>query len=64
MGKEGTIYQDQTLEGLLNLWVESKQAGCDDLCGQIWDELLFKDRQQTKIELEKLRKELEVIIGC
>lgn len=62
--KENFPYEDQTLEGLLNLWVEAKSAGMDGLSNEIWEKLVLKDKKITEDKLKKTRGELELIIGC
>jgi aspartate/methionine/tyrosine aminotransferase len=70
------IYRDHTNENLLEFYIEAREAGATILCDEIWSELLFRERKESKeglaelrdklnqvIEEEKLSKK-EIIIGC
>lgn len=59
---ETIVYQDQTMKGLFDLYVEAREAGVKELSEDIWEKLVTMNRRETIDKLYKLRNELNDVI--
>ena len=55
-------YQDETIGGLLKLYVEARESGMESLADECWNRIRSKDRHDTDIKLKQLRREINGIL--
>ena len=60
---ETLVYQDETVEGLLALYVEAREGGNNVLSDEAWEKMVAIDRKTSHEQLNQKRIELNTLLS-